>query len=61
MLGYSIFRCEVCDYVLEERCYGHLETMLKIVAVDEGPLCRVCSEPLILFEQIRAANADRTC
>jgi hypothetical protein len=60
MIGYSIMRCESCE-VGHDWFHGHLLTMARMVAADEGPLCRVCCEPLILFEQIKEANADRTC
>jgi hypothetical protein len=59
MLGYSIMRCDSCE-VGNDWFYGHLLTMARMVAADEGPLCRICYEPLVLFEQIKPEASDRT-
>lgn len=51
MLGHSILKCYACHEDVSW-FYGHLLTMSKMIAADEGPLCRVCCEPMVLFEQI---------
>jgi hypothetical protein len=61
MLGYSIVTCNFCDLVGRDWFYGSLLTMQKLIAADEGPLCRLCREPLVLVEQIKAEASDRTC
>jgi len=59
-IGYSIMRCGFCE-IEHDWFHGHLLTMAKMVAADEGPLCRLCRQPLILIDQIKAEALDRTC